>query len=77
MKWCGLMVEAGNKIERPVDCCKNYKVQLEDAGFVDVVEVKYKWPQNRWPKDKKFKELGKCPVLDLGERIFGQLLITL
>ncbi len=32
---------------------------MEEVGFVDVVETVYKWPQNRWPKDKKFKELGE------------------
>ena len=32
---------------------------LIEAGFDDVVEVRYKWPQNRWPKDKKLKELGE------------------
>jgi hypothetical protein len=29
-----------------------------DAGFVNVVETKYIWPSNRWPKDKNLKEIG-------------------
>ena len=32
--------------------------QLQDAGFVNVVEVRYKWPQNQWLKDPRLKELG-------------------
>jgi hypothetical protein len=28
------------------------------AGFTNVVETKYFWPLNKWPKDKKLKELG-------------------
>ncbi|KAE9986155.1 hypothetical protein EG328_006418 [Venturia inaequalis] len=36
-----------------------YKQYMLDAGFVDVVEVQYIWPQNTWPKDKKLKELGR------------------
>lgn len=36
-----------------------YKQYMLDAGFVDVVEVQYIWPQNTWPKDKKMKELGR------------------
>lgn len=32
---------------------------MEKEGFVDVFETVYKWPTNKWPKDKKFKELGE------------------
>ena len=31
---------------------------MTEAGFEDVVEVKYKWPSNSWPKDAKHKEIG-------------------
>lgn len=37
---------------------ENMKAWIEEAGFVDVVERKYKWPVGTWPKDKKLKELG-------------------
>jgi hypothetical protein len=57
--WSSLILEASNKLGRPVDSAKGYKSQLEEAGFTNVVETKYKWPQNRWPKDPKFKELGE------------------
>jgi hypothetical protein len=33
---------------------------MERAGFTDVVQTVYKWPMNRWPKDRKYKELGKA-----------------
>ena len=37
-----------------------FKAQMEAAGFTNVREVVYKWPTNpKWPKDEKFKELGK------------------
>lgn len=32
---------------------------MEEVGYVDVVEVVYKWPLNKWPTDIKMKELGK------------------
>lgn len=35
-----------------------FKGMMEAAGFVDVVERKYKWPTYTWPRDKKHKELG-------------------
>ena len=34
-----------------------FKDQMETAGFVNVTEAIYKWPSNRWPKEKRFKEL--------------------
>jgi len=35
-----------------------FKDQMETAGFVNVTEAIYKRPSNRWPKEKRFKELG-------------------
>jgi hypothetical protein len=31
---------------------------MEEAGFVDVVELQFKWPTNPWPDDPHLKELG-------------------
>lgn len=58
-KWSDLILEGTIKLGRPCDSAKDYKAMLIEAGFEDVVEVRYKWPQNRWPKDKKLKELGE------------------
>ncbi|KAF8855637.1 S-adenosyl-L-methionine-dependent methyltransferase [Acephala macrosclerotiorum] len=58
LKWSRLILEAGEKIGRPTNSAASYKLQLENAGFVNVVEFRYKWPLNRWPKDAKSKELG-------------------
>jgi hypothetical protein len=57
-KWCAFCVEASIKAGAPMNSAKSYKTQLEAAGFINVVEVKDKWPQNRWPKDRKYKEIG-------------------
>ncbi|CZT49179.1 related to methyltransferase [Rhynchosporium secalis] len=57
-RWSDLILEGTVNLGRPCDSAKDYKRQLEEAGFEDVVEVRYKWPQNRWPKDRKMKELG-------------------
>lgn len=57
-KWSELFLEAGDKAGRPINSAKYYKEQMEAQGFVDVVETIYRWPTNRWPKDKKYKELG-------------------
>jgi hypothetical protein len=51
-------MEACEKIGRRATYAKSYKTQMTTAGFTDVVEKKYFWPSNRWPKDKKLKEIG-------------------
>jgi hypothetical protein len=53
------MAQAATKMRGSSDAATRYKSQLEEAGFVNVQEIVYKWPTNRWPRDKKYKELGK------------------
>ncbi|RDL41874.1 Uncharacterized protein BP5553_01853 [Venustampulla echinocandica] len=57
-KWADLILEGTTKLGRPCNTAKDYKAQLINAGFTNVVEIVYKWPQNKWPKDRKLKELG-------------------
>jgi hypothetical protein len=52
------MLKAAEIAGRPIDSAKYYKSQLETAGFTNVEEVIYEWPQNPWPDEQKFKELG-------------------
>ncbi|KAK0387404.1 hypothetical protein NLU13_5716 [Sarocladium strictum] len=65
-KWGDLMLEAADKFGAPLDSCTRYKQQLQDAGFVDVVEQVYKWPSYVWPRDPKFKEMGMWTYENLG-----------
>ena len=58
-KWCNLMIEAANNLGRSLESAKSYKEQLEAVGFKNTVQVVHKWPQNTWPRDHKYKELGK------------------
>jgi trans-aconitate methyltransferase len=57
-QWSDFMVEAANNFGRSAVSAKSYKQQMIDAGFVNVTEVVYKWPTNRWPADPYYKELG-------------------
>lgn len=57
-KWGQLMLEASLKLGLPLNSAVTVKQVLENAGYVDVVEVIYKWPMNSWPADKKMKEIG-------------------
>lgn len=52
------MIEAGKKLGRPLNTCESAKEMMLAAGFIEVVEIPFMWPQNNWPKGKKSKELG-------------------
>lgn len=53
-----LLLEGSLKLGAGLDTALTTKRFMEEAGFLDVVEVIYKWPMNRWPADKKMKEIG-------------------
>ena len=62
-KWSEYMLEASTKAGCYLDEPTTYKQKVIDAGFVDVVETVYTYPMNTWPKDKKWKAVGKIIVL--------------
>jgi hypothetical protein len=62
-KWSDLCLEASIKLGVPLDSVKSVKKIMEDVGYVDVVETVYQWPMNRWPAEKKMKEIGICSCI--------------
>ncbi|KAL2075457.1 hypothetical protein VTL71DRAFT_400 [Oculimacula yallundae] len=69
--WAGLILDGTKQIGRPIDSAKLYKEQLEKAGFENIVEQKFTWPQNSWPKDKKMKELGAWSLENMAPSLEG------
>lgn len=57
-KWGRKILEVGEKSGNSFTIWNESKERLQRAGFVDVVEKRYKWPMSGWSKDKKLKELG-------------------
>lgn len=57
-QWITTLTECSELIGRSLLSSSRYKEQMQAQGFQNVVEVTFKWPQNRWPRDKKLKELG-------------------
>jgi len=57
-KWCKLLDEASVKLQQPYQSLHLFKDILSEAGFTEIVDMRFKWPINHWPKDKKYKELG-------------------
>ncbi|QKD52025.2 S-adenosyl-L-methionine-dependent methyltransferase [Fusarium oxysporum Fo47] len=57
-KWCNLLGEAFTKLGSTSIEFDKIKAIMQEVGFVDVVDKRFKWPTNPWPRDKKYKELG-------------------
>ncbi|KAM0343746.1 hypothetical protein ACHAPU_008173 [Fusarium lateritium] len=57
-KWWKLLGEDFAKLGSHSIGFERIKAIMEDAGFTDIVDTRFKWPTNPWPKDKKHKELG-------------------
>lgn len=54
-----LAIECGEKFGKTFLIQERMKDLITQAGFVDVVELKYKWPIGAWSTDQKLKDLGK------------------
>ncbi|PMD49341.1 S-adenosyl-L-methionine-dependent methyltransferase [Hyaloscypha bicolor E] len=47
--WGKTVVEMGRRFGKSFTIWEESRERLERAGFVDIVEKKYKWPVNGWP----------------------------
>lgn len=57
-EWSDLMIQSSELFGRSGRSAALYKQQMIDAGFVNVTEVIYKWPTNKWPAGPHYKTLG-------------------
>lgn len=64
-KWGRIAEELGKKTGASFSVWSETKDFVEKAGFVDVVQHRYKWPMNGWSRNKKLKELGMWNQLRL------------
>lgn len=65
--WNKKLDEAYMAVERPIRIANKIKGWYEKAGFTDVHEEIYKLPVNEWPKDPKFKTIGRFNSISLRE----------
>ncbi|KAI1052459.1 hypothetical protein LB507_007711 [Fusarium sp. FIESC RH6] len=68
LTWSELMVKAANTTGRSITVASKFKSMLEDAGFIDIMEIKKRIHMNRWPRDLRYRELGtwSCYMLRRG-----------
>ena len=58
-EWTRVLMECSRKMGKSWDIWKEAMDRMLNAGFVDVVEVPFKWPMNGWPADAKLKRIGR------------------
>jgi len=49
--------EASVKLQQAYKKINEFKDMIAEAGFTEIINRRFKWPINYWPKDKKYKEL--------------------
>jgi hypothetical protein len=64
-------MEASEKFGREIGKPFKYKDMLVAAGFEDVVERRFKWPSNSWPRDPKYKEIGMWQLANTDNGLEG------
>ncbi|KAJ9644710.1 hypothetical protein H2199_003673 [Coniosporium tulheliwenetii] len=63
--WHDLGVKCGEANGKTFRVMYDMRRWIEEAGFKEVVETVYKWPIGSWPKDKKWKEIGRWSRLHI------------
>ena len=76
-EWSQIFINAGETMGRTFKIAQQAKGMIEKAGFVDVVEKKYKVPVGEWAKDAKLKEIGKWNLMYLSTGLEGMALYIL
>ncbi|KAG4433708.1 hypothetical protein IFR05_010817 [Cadophora sp. M221] len=76
-EWSRIFIGAGETMGRTFTIARDSKRLLEEAGFVDVVEKKYKIPVGPWIEDPKWKEIGRWDLLFLTTGLEGMALYIL
>ena len=72
--WGKTVVDMGERFGKSFTIWNESKERMERAGYVDVVEVHYKWPINGWSSDHKLKNIGRWNQLRLHEGVEGYML---
>lgn len=75
--WSQLFIDAGEKMGRTFKISKQSKSLIKEAGFVDVVEKRYKIPVGPWMKDTRWKEIGMWNLTYLTTGLEGMALYIL
>lgn len=68
-QWGEMMVEAGHKVGMRFDIGAHIKEWMEEAGFVNVKEIRQPWTIGGWAKDRHLREIGQWNQVRLDEGV--------
>lgn len=63
------MYDIGQKWGKTFDTWKESRSILGRAGFVNIVDRRFKWPMNGWHSDPKLNQLGQLNEIRLLENL--------
>jgi hypothetical protein len=76
-RWSKVFLEAGDRMGKTFRIAEMAKDLIIDAGFVDVVEKRYKLPVGDFMEDPKMKEVGRWNLLYTVQGLEGWALFLL
>ena len=76
-RWGKISLELGDQFGKSLRTVDESRAGLEAAGFINVVERRWKLPVGGWPADKRFKELGQYNRINWEQGIEGWSLYLL
>ncbi|KAL0262963.1 hypothetical protein SLS55_001937 [Diplodia seriata] len=76
-RWGDVSLAAGDAFGKSLRTVDESKQGLVDAGFVDVVERRFKWPIGGWAKEERLREIGEFNRLNWEQGIEGWCMFLL
>lgn len=70
-RWSQNALDIAQKSGKTFEIAENMAGLITEAGFVDVVEKRFKWPIGPWSSDKRLKEIGRWNLLNWEEGMEG------
>lgn len=64
-------IECGRRLKKTFKIAEEMAGMITSAGFVDVVEKRFKWPIGPWSSDPRLKEIGRWNLLNWEEGMEG------
>jgi len=72
--WSQIAVQIGTLTGKTFEIAENMAGLIREAGFMDVVEKRFRWPIGPWSSDARLKELGRWNLLNWEEGMEGWIL---
>lgn len=70
-RWSQNALAIAQKSGKTFEIAENMAGLITEAGFVDVVEKRFKWPIGPWSSDARLKEIGRWNLLNWEEGMEG------